>query len=172
MKSEDKTKSYLELSDVALVVLDGSRRLDGKDRRMLGLVRDKKKIVVINKSDLGNKISKKDLEGLAGGHGAIRISATRGTNIGRLEKKISALVWSGSYVQGESAVVANARHKELLDKSHECVISVVKALKRAAHPELIAVDLKEAIFTLGTITGASVSDDILDRIFGKFCIGK
>ncbi|MDO8535925.1 MAG: tRNA uridine-5-carboxymethylaminomethyl(34) synthesis GTPase MnmE, partial [Candidatus Omnitrophota bacterium] len=70
------------------------------------------------------------------------------------------------------AILTNARHKELLDKAFNNVLSVSRAVKDALHPELIAVDLKEAIFNLGLIVGASASDDILDKIFENFCIGK
>ena len=89
-----------------------------------------------------------------------------------LEKNIARLVWGGSFEQGESPMVASARHKELLDKAYRCVLSVVGALKIGSHPELISIDLKEAVFYLGLITGRSVSEDILNRIFEKFCIGK
>jgi len=68
--------------------------------------------------------------------------------------------------------VSNARHKELLDKSLENMLSVKGALEEGLSPELIAVDLKEAIYNLGLIIGKSVSEDILDRIFEQFCIGK
>jgi tRNA modification GTPase len=153
-------------------VLDGSKKVDAKDRRIIDLVGDKKKLFVINKSDLGKKITQKDLKPLADGYEWVRVSVKDGTNIDGLEKKISKLVLKGKYDQGESAVVANARHKESLDKSRGYMLSVVSGLKADLPPELIAVDLKDAIFALGAITGVSVSADILDRIFQKFCVGK
>lgn len=171
-KTEGKTRSYLDLADIAIVVLDGSRKSDGKDRKILKLVGDKKKIIVLNKSDLGARISKKDLMPFSKGTCVINVSACAGTNIAGLEKKISSLVLSGEYLQAESAVVANSRHKELLDKAYGCVLSVIKGLKKNLHAELVAVDLKEAVYHLGGVTGRSVSDDVLDRIFDKFCIGK
>jgi tRNA modification GTPase len=170
--SENKTKGYMDLADVAIIVLDGSKKVDAKDRRIIDLVGDKKKLFVINKSDLGKKITQKDLKPLADGYEWVRVSVKDGTNIDGLEKKISKLVLKGKYDQGESAVVANARHKESLDKSRGYMLSVVSGLKADLPPELIAVDLKDAIFALGAITGVSVSADILDRIFQKFCVGK
>jgi tRNA modification GTPase len=89
-----------------------------------------------------------------------------------LEKSILDIVWSGKYIQGEGAILTNARHKELLDKAFGNMLSVSKSIKDSTHPELIAVDLKEAIFNLGLIVGRSVSEDILDKIFENFCIGK
>jgi tRNA modification GTPase len=171
-KSEDKTKAYLDLADIALMVIDGSRKLDGRDFAISKLIGAKKKIVVINKTDLGCKVVARDLKKLSKPFAPVKISAVKGVNIKGLENRIASLVWDGSCGHAESAVVSNARHKELLDKSYGCVISVVKAIKKKFHPELVAVDLKEAISSLGSITGRSVSDDILDRIFNKFCIGK
>jgi tRNA modification GTPase len=97
---------------------------------------------------------------------------TKKKNIDALEKAIADTVWGGGFVQGESAVVSNARHKELLDKALGNMLSVKKALDKNAPPELAAIDLKEAIFNLGLIVGKSVSDDVLERIFEQFCIGK
>lgn len=171
-KSEEKTRSYMDMADMAILVLDGSRKLDAKDREMFRLVRGRKKLIVINKSDLGNKIKLPELDKLSGGSGIIEISVKKNINISSLEKNISGLVWGGSFDQGESPTVTSARHKESLDKACKCVLSVVKALKAGSGPELVAVDLKEAIFDLGLVTGRSVCDDILNRIFDKFCIGK
>ena len=171
-KSAKKTKSYMDIADIALLVLDGSRKIDAKDREIFRLVKDKKKLVVINKSDLGNKVSGPELDKLSGASETLVVSVKKKVNIALLEKKIALLVWGGSFDQRESPTVANARHKESLDKAYRCVLSVVNALKKGSHPELVAVDLKEAIFDLGLITGRSVSEDILNRIFDKFCIGK
>ena len=93
-------------------------------------------------------------------------------NIELLEKSLLEMVWSGRITQGEGALVTNARHKELLDKVLSSMVSAGNLIKTKAHPELIAVDLKEAIFDLGLIVGRSVSDEVLNRIFENFCIGK
>ena len=102
----------------------------------------------------------------------IEISVEKRKNIELLEKSILDIVWSGKFTQGEGAIVTNARHKELLDKAFNNMLSVSKSIRGALHPELIAVDLKEAIFNLGLIIGRSVSDEVLNRIFENFCIGK
>lgn len=171
-KSAIKTKDYMNMADITLLVLDGSRKIDSKDREIFRLVKGRKKLVIINKSDLGNKISGPELDKLSGGSEALEVSVKKNINIALLEKKIARLVWGGSFEQGESPMVASVRHKESLDKAYKSVLSVVRALDKELYPELIAVDLKEAIFCLGLITGRSISEDILNRIFEKFCIGK
>jgi len=171
-KSANKTRGYMDAADIALLVLDGSRKIDAKDRKIFRLVKGKKKIVIINKSDLGNKAAGPELDKLSEGSELIEVSVKKNTNIALLEKKIALFVLGGSIDQGESAMVANARHKESLDKACGCVLSVVEAVKKEFQPELVAVDLREAIFSMGLVTGKSVSEDILNRIFEKFCIGK
>jgi len=171
-KSANKTRGYMDIADIVLLVLDGSRKIDAKDREIFRLVKGKKKLVIINKSDLGNKVVGPELDRLSGGSDTLEVSVKKNVNIALLEKKIALLIWGGSFNQAESPTVASARHKELLDKAHRHVLSVVKALNKELYPELVAVDLKEAIFDLGLITGRSVSEDILKRIFEKFCIGK
>ena len=171
-KSAIKTKSYMNMADIALLVLDGSRKIDNKDREMFRMVKGKKKLIIVNKSDLGNKAAGPVFNKLSAGSESLEISVKKNINIALLEKKIALLVWGGSFDQSESPMVASARHKESLDKARKCMLSVVGALKKDIQPELVAVDLKEAIFYLGLITGRSVSEDILNRIFEKFCIGK
>ena len=93
-------------------------------------------------------------------------------NIGILERSIQKSILKGNFSQGEGAVVSNARHKEALDKAFVSMLSVKKAIEDKAAFEIVAIDLREAIYNLGSIVGKSVSDDILDRIFSQFCIGK
>ncbi len=167
-----RSKTYLEMADMALVMFDGSTAIDERDMNIVKLVDKKKKIVVINKIDLPDKINKKKLKDIFKDDSIVEISVDKKKNIGLLEKAISGAIWSGSVCQGEGAIVTNARHKELLDKALAGMISVKGAMKGGAWPEIVAVDLKEVIFNLGLVIGRSVSDDVLDRVFGEFCIGK
>lgn len=171
-ESVKRSKKYLAASDIAILVLDGSTKIEKTDLDIVKLIADKKKLVVINKSDLAKKIDAKSIKELFGKDKVIEISVEKKKNIALLEKSISEMVTAGDFVQGEGAVVSNARHKALLDKSYKRMLSVNKALEKGTEPELISIDLKEAIFNLGLVIGKSVSDDILDRIFEQFCIGK
>ena len=181
-ESSDRSRRYIERSDIVLLMLDASSPISEEDLHIIKLVENKKKIVIINKIDLKEEGEKGDsalfLEESNSKKGAIplfpvvEISVEKKINIDLLERSILEMVWSGKFTQGEGAMVTNARHKELLDKAFNNMLSVSKAIKEAMHPELIAVDLKEAIFNLGLIVGRSASDDILDKIFENFCIGK
>ena len=89
-----------------------------------------------------------------------------------MEEAIQKTLLHGGFNQGESSVVSNARHKEALDNAYKSMLSVKKAIEDKAAFEIAAIDLREDIYNLGSIVGKSVSDDILDRIFSQFCIGK
>jgi len=167
-----RSKRYLELADIALLVLDGSAAIDKKDAAIIKLVGDKKKVVIINKTDLPKKINAKTVKKIFRRARLVEISVEKKKNIGRLERAISDTVWSGDFVQGEAAIVANLRHKELLDRALGNMLVVKEALRKGREAELVAIDIKEAVFNLGLIIGKSVSDDILDRIFEQFCVGK
>ncbi|MDP3730228.1 MAG: tRNA uridine-5-carboxymethylaminomethyl(34) synthesis GTPase MnmE [Candidatus Omnitrophota bacterium] len=172
-ESSDRSRRYIERSDIVLLMLDASGPINEEDLHIIKLVEDRKKIVIINKIDLSaGHIPEKRLTPLLDGETVIEISVEKKINIDLLEKSILDMVWSGKFAQSEGAIVTNARHKELLDKAFKNMLSVSKAVKDTVHPELIAVDLKEAIFDLGLIVGRSASDDILDKIFDNFCIGK
>jgi len=167
-----KSKSYLELSDIVIVMLDASTPIEAVDRDIIDLVGDKKKIVVLNKSDLVKRTGLSKLKEKFKNDTAIEISVKKKDNIDLLEKAIQKLIFSGSFIQGEGAVVSNARHKEALDKAFESMLSVKMAIEDKTAFEIASIDLREAIYNLGLIVGKSVSDDILDRIFSQFCIGK
>ena len=172
-ESAGKSKCYIEKADIVLLMLDASTKINEEDLEIIRLVEGRKKLIIINKIDIGARPTpKKRLIPLFKDDAIVEVSVDKKKNIGLLEKSILDIVWSGKFIQGEGAIVTNARHKELLDKAFNNMLSVSKAVKDSIHPELIAVDLKEAIFNLGLIVGRSASDDILDKIFDNFCIGK
>ena len=168
-----RSKKYLDLSDIVILMLDASTPVGKTDRAIISLIGNKKKIIVLNKTDLAKKKADyRSLKARFKGDAVIEISVKDRKNIDILEKAIQRSVLSGNFNQGESAVVSNARHKEALDKAYGSMLSVKRALTSDAALEITAIDLKEAIFYLGLVIGKSVSDDILDRIFSQFCIGK
>ncbi len=195
-ESSDRSRRYIERSDIIILMLDASTKIDEEDLEIIRLTESRKRLVTVNKIDLGVRPArlhenqyqaggltpKKRLPdclpndfrqtGLTPDDVVVEISVEKKVNIGLLERSILDMVWSGKFTQCEGAIITNARHKELLDKALDNMLSVSKAVRDGLHPELIAVDLKEAIFNLGLIVGRSASDDILDKIFENFCIGK
>jgi len=167
-----RSKRYLGFADIALLVLDASTKIDDEDRGIIDMIKDKNKVIIVNKTDLPRKIDVNALKGIFKEDSIVEISVKKKRHIEHMEEAITKTVWKGDMHKAESLVVTNARHKALLQKALRNIMSVRKSLKGRTSAELISIDLKEAIFNLGLIVGKSVSEDILDRIFGEFCIGK
>lgn len=168
----ERSRRYLEAADIALFVLDGSAPIAREDLAIRDMIKGKKAIVIINKADLHQKISDADAGSLLEGAPVVRLCVSQGLNVGSLEREMLGLLWNGGAFQNEGAIVTHARHKESLVRSAGHVTEALASAKRGLSAEFVAQDLREARYHLGLITGASVSDDILDRIFSEFCIGK
>ena len=101
-----------------------------------------------------------------------RISVRKRSGITELEDAVERTVLGPGFTRNESVIVSNARHKELLDRARRSMVSVRRGFKEARPAELIMVDLKDAVRRIASIVGRSVDEDVLERIFGQFCIGK
>jgi len=153
-----------------ILVLDGSSPLTPEDRVIMAEVRGRKGIVVANKSDLPNKLSIKELKFLAPSHEVVSISAKKCEGINELKKRLRSC-FLGEQPEPE-IVVTNLRHKTALEKSAASLAEASKSLKGGLPPEMVAVDLQEANQNIGEVIGIVTNDDILERVFSQFCIGK
>ncbi len=153
-----------------ILVLDGSSPLTQEDRAIMAQVHGKKGIMVVNKSDLPNKLPIKELKCLAPSHKVISISAKNCEGINELKKTLRSC-FLGEHPEPE-IVVTNLRHKTALDKSATSLLEASKSLRREMPPEMVAVDLQDANQYLGEVTGIITNNDILERVFSQFCIGK
>lgn len=167
----DRTKQYIESADLVLVLLDGSAPLSGADKEILALTADKKRILVLNKSDLAQQCSTDELSALSGGAPIVAVSAKTGDGIDRLRQKISDLCALGE-VQTANTLVSNLRHIDALGTARASLQSALDALDAGMPMDLCAIDVSAALESLGLITGVSVSADIVDTIFAQFCVGK
>ncbi len=162
-----RSLAALASADIVLVVLDGSERLTDEDRRVLEAVEGKNAIAIINKSDLPRK-----LEGLAGPYMQVSLSCRTGDGLNGLKRAISDMAKQGTIASREHAWAVNQRHKAALAQTKESLQKSLDSIKSNCSPEFVAVDLRDAIDSLGLIVGATYTDDILERIFNDFCIGK
>jgi tRNA modification GTPase len=160
----------LEEAQGFIFVLDGSLPLTQEDRAIMAQVRGKKGIVVVNKSDLPNELSTKELKCLAPNHEIVAISAKKGDRINELKKTLRSC-FLGDQPEPE-IVVTNLRHKTALEKSATSLLEASKSLRGEMPPEMVAVDLQETNQHLGEVIGIVTNDDILERVFSQFCIGK
>jgi tRNA modification GTPase len=164
------SRQYLEKADAIIIVLDGSTRLTEADHNLLRDVSTKKNLIAVNKRDLPQAISIDDLSQFSRSSIITFVSAKSGEGIGDLKKKLRDLV-VGSPME-PAIVVTNLRHKNALARGEAALRNAVTALGEGYAAEFVGVELNETRDALGEIIGTVTNDDILERIFKDFCIGK
>lgn len=170
-----RSRAAMEQADLLLLLLDGSMPPHPEDRVLGSAGRDKKMILVINKSDLPHGICPEDLQTLRQAIAAdatVWISARTGAGLDDLRDAIRYLVLRPELESGEAAVVTALRHRTGLVKAMEALRGASESIQNHLSPEFIALDLRGALDALGDIVGATTTDDILDHVFSRFCIGK
>jgi tRNA modification GTPase len=173
-----RSKRALESADLALLVLEAPLPPAEDDRAVAALVADGARplIVVRNKADLGDddgtRRFSEELAVCDGGTGdALAVSARRGDGIDRLVETLSRRL-SEAAGDDEGLTMTRARHYEALRRADEALLRAAGALEAGAFADMVAAELRESLGALGDITGDRAGDDILDRIFRTFCIGK
>ena len=163
-------RKRLEEAHAALIVLDGSSPLSPEDRSILATAKEKTGLVVVNKADLTPKIDAEELAKLASDKTVLWISAKEGKGLQELKQALRGVLLR---VDGEpQIVVTNLRHKASLERAEGALLAGNKALRELMPPEIVAVELQEASNALGEIVGLVTNDNILERIFSSFCVGK
>ncbi len=162
-----RSLAAIESADIVLVVLDGSQALTQEDGRVLEEVSGKSSIAIINKSDLPRKLERLDAPRLQ-----VSLSCHTGDGLDSLKRVISGMVEQGTVGLREHAWAVNQRHKDALEQTSESLQRSLDAIRSNISPEFVAMDLRGALDSLGLIIGATCTEDILDRIFNDFCIGK
>lgn len=162
-----RSLSAVEKADLVLLVLDGSEPLHEGDRRILKDLAGKKTLAVINKADRPRR-----LESLERPETQVTVSCTSGEGLDELRKAVSAMVLQGAVAAREHAWAVNARHKQALESSLLSLNNALQSARDNLSPEFIALDLRDALDSVGLIIGATYTEDILERVFRDFCIGK
>lgn len=169
----ERTKEMIGRADLVLLVLDSTAGITGGDREIAGLVKDKETIVLINKIDLkSDGIGIEEAQGLACGRPVLRISAVEGYGLDALEEKIVDMALGGRVSPSDEIMVTNVRHKRALEKSREYLLEARAAIRGNVPVDIVSIDVKAAWEALGEITGSTITEEIVDRIFADFCVGK
>ena len=168
----DKTLAVIKNADVLLLVFDGSSELDNLDQKIINGLTDKKVIAVINKSDLPHTLNNDAIKSIHNFISVVSVSALFNQGIEKLKAEIHKNIIITDFDISNDILISNMRHKTLLEKTLKSLKLVQKALNESVSPELIAVDLQAALNSLGEITGETTTEDILNNIFSRFCIGK
>lgn len=170
-----RSRSAREQADLLLIVLDGSSPLTPEDQTLLDDARrgdDQKRLVVVNKKDLPGRLASSALPSAGPDCAVVHISATTGEGLDELRDQIRALLIRPDFEARETVLVTHLRHQTALQRAQGSLTATLASVEGRQPGELIAMDLRAAVDALGEITGAVTTDDILDRIFRDFCIGK
>jgi tRNA modification GTPase len=164
-----RTQSAQADADLVLVVIDGHAQLTDEDRQILKTVASSNYIIVMNKGDLTQAVGSSDLPF---GAEVFVISAKTGLGLEELKVAIRARLVSPGFEVNEDLVVTNVRHRTALRRAQDSLTHASESVRMGLAGELVAMDLRVAADALGEITGTITTDDILDRVFAEFCIGK
>lgn len=167
-----KTREYIDSADLILFVIDASHSLTDADYHIYETIKEKKALLVLNKSDLVKNDFHLDKPDSWNKIPASTISALYDRGIDQLRNLIAMVSMDDFKLDVHDTIVPNVRHKSLLDRSLEAVTSAVSSLHSQTPVELITIDIQQALTSLGEIIGMTVKEDVLDQIFSRFCIGK
>ena len=168
----DKAVDYVENADLVIYVADSSRNLDENDEKILDMIYDKKKIVLLNKSDLEPVVTREMIEEKAGDAPVIEVSAAEERGISELGDLIKDMFLKGDISFNEEIYITSARQKDALCRAVESMKKVIESIDNGMPEDFYSIDLMDAYEALGSITGEEVGDDLINEIFSRFCMGK
>ena len=166
-----RAREMAQKADLILYVVDSSAPLDENDEEIIGMLSDKKAIVLYNKTDLMPAVDMQDLKQRTG-HPVIPISAKEETGIFELEEEIKSMFFSGNLSFNDEVYITNARHKAALEEADQSLELVRNSIEMGMPEDFFSIDLMNAYEKLGTIVGEAVGEDLVNEIFSKFCTGK
>lgn len=168
----ERSKAVLDRSELLLLMFDASQPLNNADLELLQAAESTKAILILNKVDLPVVTPSTTLLGHAPKKRVIETVIPEGKGLDALKSVICEELLGGELVVGESPIVTNARHQEALRRASEGLGYAIESLENGMPPDLVAVDLRISLDGLGDIVGKTTTEDILDRIFSQFCVGK
>ena len=168
----EKSIKLAEEADLVIAIFDSSKELTEEDIEILKLIENKKSIILLNKNDLNPVISENDEKLRKASKNILKISALNKTGIDELYEKISELFNLNEINLDNDILITNVRHKNIISKSLENVKKANEALNINMPIDIITIYIKEILEDLGEITGEVVTEDIINEIFSKFCLGK
>ena len=167
-----KSKEIAKDADLIIAIFDSSKDLTDEDKEILDIIKNKTAIVVLNKMDLLNKIDENMAEIKNVSKYIVKMSTLEQKGIDDLYKSIGNLFSMKEISLDNTTVITNVRHKNLISKALNSCREAKKSMELGMPLDIIAIFLKEILENLGEITGETVTDDIIDEIFSKFCLGK
>lgn len=168
----EKTKEAFNNADYIILVLDGSRPLTSEDEEIISYVRGRRALVLLNKRDLGAEVTVDVISEKLPDCDIIETALSKGEGLTEIEDNIESLVYGGQISQGESLMVNNVRHIDLLKHADSAAGDALSLLEIMEPLDIVEIDIRNAYDFLGEIVGDTVSDEIINEVFARFCLGK
>lgn len=168
----ERSRQAIDRSDLVMLLLNASEPLTTEDIELLQLTQAKKRIIVLNKTDLEPKLDLNELYQYVDKAEVLKTSVLKNEGISELEEHIAALFYGGIENSQATVLVTNARHIALLEQAKAALESVLTGLDQELPVDLVQIDMTRAWELLGEITGDSYQDELLDQLFSQFCLGK
>ncbi|WP_431814944.1 tRNA uridine-5-carboxymethylaminomethyl(34) synthesis GTPase MnmE [Limosilactobacillus portuensis] len=169
----ERSRKALDAADLILLLIDNSTELTAEDRELLEATKDKQRIVILNKTDLPNKVDRNELQKLVGSDKLIETSIVKNEGMSQLGETISKMFFEEGIENNQNSVmVTNARHIGLLHQADDALGDVLKGIAAGMPVDLVQIDMTRCWDLLGEITGDSYQDELLDQLFSQFCLGK
>ena len=182
----DKAKNYADTADLIIYVIDASSPLDENDYEIFHMIEGKESIILLNKSDLDMIVTEKDVEKayfasnpscdcnqkMVKNLEIIEVSAKNRDGIEKIEEAIKNMFFAGNLSFNDEIYITNIRHKTALQDACEALNRVNESIDAGMPEDFYSIDLMDAYEALGSITGETIGEDLVNEIFSKFCMGK
>ncbi len=168
----NKALKIIEEADLVLAIFDNTRELDEEDIEILNKIKEKKAIILINKTDIKKEYLQNNSEIIKTGKDIINISAQTGKGVEELYSKIENMFELGEINSENGIIITNMRHKNQIILAKKSIEEAIESVNNKYPIDMVAIPMKQCLEELGKITGENVSEDIINEIFSKFCLGK
>ena len=167
----DKAKAHANEADLIIYVVDASRELNENDFDIIDMIQDKKAVILLNKSDLDTVVTK-DMIKLHVDKPILSISAKEESGIKELEETLKNMFFHGEISFNDEVYITNIRHKTAIKDAYDSLEKVIVSIENDMPEDFYSIDLLDAYESLGSITGETIGEDLVNEIFSKFCMGK
>lgn len=168
----EMARQKIDNADLIIALFDTSLPFEGDDYEIIDLIKDKKSLILLNKSDLDSQVSEEDIGDLLGDRDYLRLSVQDPKEIQKVEQVIQEMFFQGELVQKDELYITNMRHIHALESAKTAMEHVMEDIDQEMFLDLLEVNLEEVLEEISKITGAITTEDVLDRVFSEFCIGK
>jgi len=168
----EKSKESFNKADLVIFMLDASSQLTQEDYEILNHIGERKAIVLLNKTDIGKNIDETEIKKVLNDAVIIETAVREGIGISALADIIENMVYGGEVSQKSSLLVTNVRHKNILEESNQSIIDALDLIAAWQPLEFIEIDVNRCYELLGEIIGETAADDIIEKVFERFCLGK